>query len=54
MRDAPGTEPRYGAHEFGAHEYGANEFSAKIQAPTPCRLLNFRRKFVAVRGVTHG
>ena len=49
MRDAPGTEPRY-----GAHEYGANEFSAKIQAPTPCRLLNFRRKFVAVMGVTHG
>jgi hypothetical protein len=45
MRDAPVMNPGT----------GANEFSAKIQAPTTAkRLLNFRRKFVAVGGIAHG
>ncbi len=44
MRDAPVMNPGT----------GANEFSAKIQAPTAERLLNFRRKFVAVGGISHG
>ena len=44
MRDAPKTKCKT----------GANEFSAKIQAPTAGRLLNFRRKFVAVGGIAHG
>ena len=44
MRDAPKTD----------RPSGANEFSAKIQAPAADRLLNFRRKFVAVRSAAHG
>jgi hypothetical protein len=44
MRDAPKTD----------RPSGANEFSAKIQAPAADRLLNFRRKFVAVGGIAHG
>ncbi len=44
MRDAPKTDCKT----------GANEFPAKIQAPTADRLLNFRRKFVAVGGIAHG
>ena len=44
MREAPVMNPGT----------GANEFSAKIQAPTAKRLLNFRRKFVAVGGIANG
>jgi hypothetical protein len=44
MRDAPKTDR--------ASE--ANEFSAKIQASSARRLLNFRRKFVAAGGIAHG
>ena len=44
MRDAPKIDV----------PFEANEFSAKIQTSTARRLLNFRRKFVAVGGITHG
>jgi hypothetical protein len=44
MRDAPKTD----------RQAEANEFPAKIQASTARRLLNFRRKFVAVGGIAHG